>query len=377
MGDYCGMPGRVRPSLPLLLAIATAFGVSSTIQAYLLQLAVDGVGASNVARLLLLNIVYWYVPALSAPLIMMVATRFRFGKVRWPVFVAIHVTGAASYAVLHTAAMIVTRMASTSVQPSRGWLFAAQVEFLTQLDWMFMTYLFLVGLAHALAYRAESERRTLDAAHLETRLVEAQLQSLQRQLRPHFLFNTLNTISGLMRTDVAAADRMMDKLGDLLRMTLNTSNVQEVTLREELEILQKYLDIEQTRFGPRLTVRVQVQPDALDAKVPSLLLQPLVENAVRHGILPHARPGVVLVDASRTGSQLRIQIRDSGDGLPPDRLTLLNDGVGLGNTRARLQHLYRANHSLVFSNVPDGFAVTVTIPFAAEPAAEPARMGAA
>ena len=135
--------------------------------------------------------------------------------------------------------------------------------------------------------------------------------------------------------------------------------------------------IEQTRFGPRLTVRVQAQPDALDARVPSLLLQPLVENAVRHGILPHARPGVIVVDAARSGSQLRIQIRDSGDGLPPDRLTLLNDGVGLGNTRARLQHLYRANHALVFSNMPDGFAVTVTIPFVADSASEPARMGAA
>src|SRR5205085_4386303 len=158
--------------------------------------------------------------------------------------------------------------------------------------------LFLGGLAHALAYRRESEGRALDAAHLETRLVEAQLQSLQRQLHPHFLFNTLNTISGLMRTDLNGADLMIDQLGDLLRMTLNSSHVQEVTLREELELLQKYLDIEQTRFGPRLNIRVHVQPEALDARVPNLLLQPLVENAVRHGVAPHSRPGLVTLDAA-------------------------------------------------------------------------------
>ena len=205
--------------------------------------------------------------------------------------------------------MLATRALVLDRPPTRGWWYAAQVEFLTQLDWMFMTYLFLVGLAHALAYRHESEPRALDSAHLETRLVEAQLQALQRQLHPHFLFNTLNTISGLMRTDVNAADRMMDRLGDLLRMTLSTSNIQEVPLREELEMLQKYLDIEQTRFGSRLSVRMNIHPDTLDAHVPNLLLQPLVENAVRHGIAPHSRPGLIVVEAARVGGQLRLQVR--------------------------------------------------------------------
>jgi signal transduction histidine kinase len=377
MRDYGVVPG-VRLSMPLLLAIATAFGVSSTIQAYFLRRAMDGDMPGKVWHLLTLNTVYWYVPALVAPAIVAVAVRYRLGHVRLPLFAAVHVAGALSYAVLHTAAMLATRVVIADSAPARGWWYASQVEFLTQLDWMFMTYLFLVGLAHALAYRRESVSRALDAAHLETRLVEAQLQSLQRQLHPHFLFNTLNTISGLMHTDVNAADRMMDRLGDLLRMTLHTSNVQEVTLREELELLQKYLDIEQTRFGPRLSVRLQVQPDALDARVPNLLLQPLVENAVRHGIAPHARPGLIVVEAARRGSELRIEVRDSGDGLPPDRLTLLNDGVGLANTRARLQHLYRARHAFVFANVDGGFTVTVSIPYAVDAAAsETVRAGAA
>jgi signal transduction histidine kinase len=372
------MPRRTL-SLPLLLAIATAFGISSSIQAYFLQKAAGDQSPVMLGHLLLLNTVYWYVPALVAPLIMRFALAFPPGRVRWPAVIGLHAAGALTYAVLHTAAMLAIRGAVNPHPPLRGWWHAAQIEFFTQLDWMFMTYLFLVGLAHAMAYRRESEERALNAARLETRLVEAQLQSLQRQLHPHFLFNTLNTISGLMRTDVNAADRMMDRLGDLLRATLHTSNVQEVPLRDELDLLQKYVDIEQTRFGPRLNVRLHVTPETLDARVPSLLLQPLLENAVRHGIAPHARPGFIVVDAARDRNRLRITVRDSGDGVPADRLTLLNHGVGLANTRARLQHLYPGDHDFVFSNIEAGFSVTVAIPFVVERhlAAEPVRMGAA
>jgi len=364
--------------MPLLLAIATVFGVSSSIQAYFLQLATGEQSPAPFAHVMVLNLVYWYVPALVAPVIMWLASRYQLGRVHWPALIAIHLTGALTYAFIHTAAMLATRILVLSRPLMFGWWHAAQIEFLTQLDWMFMTYLFLVGLAHALAYRHESEARALDSAHLETRLIEAQLQSLQRQLHPHFLFNTLNTISGLMRSDVNAADRMIDRLGDLLRMTLSTSNIQEVPLREELDMLQKYLDIEQTRFGSRLNVRMTIHPDTLDAQVPNLLLQPLVENAVRHGIAPHSRPGLIVVDASQVAGQLRLQVRDSGDGLPVDRLTLLNQGVGLANTRARLNHLYRNNHEFVFSNAEGGLCVTVSIPFVVDrPATEPMRVGAA
>jgi two-component system LytT family sensor kinase len=377
MGDDCGMTARGRLSMPLLLAIATAFGVSSSIQAHYLQLA-TGESAAALYSVLALNTVYWYVPALAAPLIMSLASRYQLGRVRWPTLVGIHLTGALTYACIHTGAMLATRMVLIHRPPQLGWWHAAEVEFLTQLDWMFMTYLFLVGLAHALAYRHESEARALDSAHLKTCLVEAQLQSLQRQLHPHFLFNTLNTISGLMRSDVEAADRMMDRLGDLLRMALGTSSIQEVPLREELDMLQKYLEIEQMRFGSRLSVRMQIDPDTLDANVPNLLLQPLVENAVRHGIAPHSRPGLIVIEASRAAAQLHLQVRDSGDGLPPDRLTLLNQGVGLTNTRARLQHLYRQDHDFVFSNAEGGLCVSVSIPFVVDRSVvEMERVGAA
>jgi LytS/YehU family sensor histidine kinase len=243
---------------------------------------------------------------------------------------------------------------------------------------MLMTYWFVVGVTHALEFRRESERRALDSAQLETRLVEAQLQSLQRQLHPHFLFNTLNAIAGLMRSDVDAADRMLDRLGDLLRMTLNTSNIQEVALKEELEVLQKYLDIEQVRLGDRMTVNIDIDPDALDAQLPNFLLQPLVENAVRHGIAPRVEPGQLRISATRRSNRLTIDILNSGDDVPPHRLTLLNQGVGLANTRARLEHRYPNDHSLVFSNADPGFRVTVNIPFAVDRSlSESIRVGAA
>jgi len=188
----------------------------------------------------------------------------------------------------------------------------------------------------------------------------------------------LNAIAGLMRTDVDAADRMMDRLGDLLRMTLNTSNIQEVSLKEELEVLQKYLDIEQVRLGDRLTVNIVIDADVLDAQLPNFLLQPLVENAVRHGIAPRVEPGQLSISASRHANRLAIEIFNSCDGVPPHRLTLLNQGVGLANTRARLEHRYPNDHSLVFSNASPGFRVTVNIPFAVDRSlAESIRVGAA
>ena len=136
-----------------------------------------------------------------------------------------------------------------------------------------------------------------------------------------------------------------------------------MSLKEELDVLGKYLDIERTRFGNRLNVEMNVHPETLDALVPSLVLQPLVENAIRHGVAPNARPGWIAVDAERDNGELVLQVRDNGEGLPPDRLTALNRGVGLDNTRARLEHLYRDRFEFAFSNLERGFCVTIRIPF--------------
>ena len=357
---------------PLLFVIATVFGISSTFQAYWMDRLSPHTHPMQDAflHLLLLNLVYWYIPALLAPAIMTFALRHPFDGTRWPRQIALHFSGALSYSIVHTAVMQGVRVFLMRNQPMPadfpGWPTSTMIQFLEQCDWLLMTYLFLIGLAYALAYRRESEARALNASQLETRLVEAQLQSLQRQLHPHFLFNTLNTISGLIRTDPDGADKMIDQLGDLLRMTLHKSSIQEVPLKEELEVLEKYVEIEQTRFGNRLNVEMHIQPEALAAEVPSLLLQPLVENAIRHGIAPNARPGWIAVHASREDEELVLQVRDSGDGLPPDRLMALNRGVGLDNTRSRLEHLYHARYQFAFTNLERGFCVTIRIPFQIE-----------
>ncbi len=358
---------RIRIPLWVLLLIATAFGLSSTGQAYWLERLSNAPATGTMWQLLALNLVYWYVPALLAPWVMGLAVRFPLARVRWPVQVGVHAAGALAYSLVHNAAMLGTRVGLSMVGGlpalSPPWWQAAGREYLRQLDWLLMTYLFLVGLAHALAYQRESEARALDTARLETNLVRAQLQALQHQIQPHFLFNTLNTIAGLLRTRPDAADRMIAGLGDLLRMSLHASGIQEVPLDQELDVLEKYLDIEQTRFGNRLRVSLQIDDAVRGALVPNLLLQPLAENAIRHGISPNARPGWIVVRAAREGADLVVQVRDSGNGLPPDRLLALNEGVGLSNTRARLAYLYPSAHQCLFSNLADGFSVTIRLPF--------------
>jgi two-component system, LytTR family, sensor kinase len=199
------------------------------------------------------------------------------------------------------------------------------------------------------------------AAELEKRLVEAKLQALQMQLNPHFLFNTLHAISALMHKDVEAADRMLTRLSDLLRLALDSSDTQEVPLRDELAFLKSYLEIEQTRFGERLKVMMDIGPETSGALVPSLILQPLVENAIRHGIEPQALAGIVRLSACCEGDQLRLRVSDNGVGLRAGQPVA--EGVGLSNTRARLEQLYGGAHQFQMSNGADGgLAVDIVMP---------------
>jgi sensor histidine kinase YesM len=181
------------------------------------------------------------------------------------------------------------------------------------------------------------------------------------QLQPHFLFNTLHTISALMHRDVKRADSMIAALSDLLRMSLRSVGVQEVELREELEFLQRYLEIMSLRFGERLTVTLDIDPNVLDARVPTLVLQPLVENSFRHGFGDGMRAGQVRVTVGPDGDMLRCEVTDNGRGIPQ---TGTREGVGTSNTRARLQHLYGERFSLELTANPGGGArVSLAIPY--------------
>ncbi len=243
----------------------------------------------------------------------------------------------------------------------------------------FLIYLIIfwaiLGVSHALDYYRKYRERELRAAQLEARLVQAELQMLKMQLHPHFLFNTLHAISCLIHQDVDVADRMIARLGELLRTTLENAGVEEVTLRQELDFVRPYLEIEQARIGPRLVVHLDVAAEALDAWVPYLILQPLVENAIRHGVAVCARAGRVEVRARRDAGRLRLQVRDDGPGLSAEQKAFFREGVGVSNTRARLQQLYGADQSFEMTNGPGGgLTVTLTLPYRGGPddKAEPA-----
>src|SRR4051794_23244540 len=216
-------------------------------------------------------------------------------------------------------------------------------------------------------------RATEEREQLEARLARAQLQSLRLQLHPHFLFNTLNTVNALIGTDSHAAERVISGLSELLRMSLSSASEQEVTLAKELELLAHYIEIQQIRFQDRLTVNFRIDPDARYALVPNLMLQPLVENAIRHGIAPRAAPGHVVVTAERRGDRLELSVVDDGVGEKASRDH--RDGVGLGNTRARLLSLYGSEHRFEAGGASSGgFAVHIEIPYRTDTATkEPLR----
>ena len=225
-----------------------------------------------------------------------------------------------------------------------------------------MFYWGVVVIDHALNYYQKLQERELRASQLEARLAQSQLQLLKMQLHPHFLFNTLNAISALIRESPDEAEEMVSRLGGLLRITLETARVQEVPFKAELEFLKHYLGIEQTRFHDRLKVEMAIEPETLDGLVPSMILQPLVENSVRHGVAPRPEGGCIKIKAWRDGSMLRLEVEDDGPGLCDD--TPRKERVGLTNTRARVRNLYGADHDLTMRNAAGGgLVVGLTIPF--------------
>ncbi len=222
-----------------------------------------------------------------------------------------------------------------------------------------------LGVSYAVSYYFRYREREFRASQLETQLAQAQLQTLKMQLHPHFLFNTLNGIAGLVRDsrNKAAVD-MLAGLSDLLRYTLENAGKQEVALKEELEFLELYLDIQQMRFSDRLKVEMHIEPEVLDALVPNLILQPLVENAIRHGVSRRAGSGVVGINARRNEGSLRISIYDDGLGLKRDDGAATVEGVGLSNTRARLAQLYGERQRFSLSEREGGgVEANLVIPF--------------
>lgn len=225
------------------------------------------------------------------------------------------------------------------------------------------TFVPIVLIAHAVSYYRKYRDREIQASQLEAQLAKAHLQSLKSQLQPHFLFNTMHSISALMLTDVQAADRMITRLADLLRMNLESAGTQITTLNRELEFVNCYLSIEQVRFEERLNVLFDIAPETLDARVPLLLLQPLVDNAVKHGISHRTSGGEIRIQAQRQNGDLKLEVRDNGPGLSTSA-SERGCRIGLKVTRERLEALYGQNQCVELASPPDGgVTVLVSIPF--------------
>lgn len=345
----------------LFFAFWTLVGLSFAIQFYL--------ASSNAgwpipwSRAVRSSLGDWYVFALLSIPAFKLSRRFPFERSKWFgvgllhlfasfLFSSIYVTlrGAVAYWEAH---LIGTPVSFTQMLNA---LFAKTFYLNLWFYWV------IAAVGHAFDYYQKFHERELRASELEGRLAQARLQALQSQMNPHFLFNTLHTISALMHKDVEAADRMVMKLSELLRLALDNTDTHEVPLSQELDFLQRYLEIEKTRFRERLHVELNIEPETLLARVPNLVLQPLVENAIRHGVERHARPGRIILRAQRHNGQLELEVQDNGAGLPDGKP--LREGIGLTNTRSRLQQLYGTAQRFELTNVETGgLLARVVLPF--------------
>ena len=307
----------------------------------------------------LLNGLLWYsVWALLTPGVVAVARAFaderRLARLFW-VHLAFGLVFAALHALLYSAMNAIIYFRSPWA-PWSGALLLMKLA--TSMHVHLMIYAIIVAIVlGAHAYRTMRDR-AIAAARLETRLAEAETAALRAQLQPHFLFNTLNAISALVPDQPVLAQRLIARLGDLLRLSIDQDRSQRSALAHELDFTDTYLAIEEARLGNRLRVVRDVAPDMLAVEVPALLLQPLVENAVRHGIAPSIGGGTLTIEAKPAGGMLRIRIADDGKGADAIR-----EGVGLGNTRHRLRQLYGENQSFEIDTAPGpGFRVTILVP---------------
>ncbi len=309
----------------------------------------------------------WLYLAAAAPLVAGMARRFPIGRERWARSLAPHLLANLALACGHVAVAVATGWLLGETffrEHSVGSAFTKMLAKGVQTE--LFIYWLIVALVHAFDYHRKVREAALVAARLETALVQAELEALKMQLHPHFLFNTLHAIGVLVRKqDTQGSLRMLSGVGDLLRLTLEGSGKQLVSLKQELDFLRRYLDIEKIRFRDRLDVRMDIAADVLAAEVPNLLLQPIVENAIRHGIAPRAAAGRLEVRARRAGPALHIEVRDDGVGLPPGFDAGRCAGVGLRNVLARLRQLYPGTHQFTVRGPESGgVVVTIAVPLA-------------
>ncbi len=312
-------------------------------------------------QLLAWSVTVSFIWSLLTPVVYELTRRFTFDRNSWTKSLPVHLVGCVALTFL-AAAVIVLLDPVVTWTPEKHVPFFAHTLSRTLMD--FQRYWYIVLITQALAYYSKYQERELQSSQLEAQLAHAQLEVLKIQLEPHFLFNTLNSIAALARNDGLAAENMTLQLADLLRFSLDAVGVHEVPLSRELTFLQKYIDIQQTRFQDRLKVEMDIQPRTLGALVPHLLMQPLVENAIRHGISPRRAPGFIRIATRQVFDELWMEISDNGQGLTFYSGVVPPEGVGLQNTRARLRQLYNHDQKMTLEDAPGGGCIVkIHIPF--------------
>jgi signal transduction histidine kinase len=367
----------------------------------------------RLAVLLAWQVPFWVLWAPLAPVVLWLGERFPLDGRRWRRSLPLHAGVWLALACAHSATSVAISKLLDATSKESYWL-AFRGFALSRVHIELMVYAATLGVGYGLEYRRRLRERELSASRLETQLANARLDALRMQLNPHFLFNTLHTVAALVRgqrNDEAVT--MIAGLSDLLRRTLDGQTMQETSLADELTFVERYLDIQRVRFGDRLRVDLRIDPATRDARVPTLILQPLVENALRHGLAPRAAAGLLTIAATRDDGRLRLEVLDDGvgwnsapratngfatgtgtanggdgrawDDAAPERgrhtadtrvatsephamtamtATEVTPGVGLANTRSRLQHLYGDAARLDLDDAPGGGArVRVEIPF--------------
>ena len=307
-----------------------------------------------------------YVWFAISPIILLLGQKFSFEEGKWKTSIPIHVVASLVIAVAQLAidAYVLPKLGYMRRYETASYFDIFKIFLLVNVHFGVAIYWGVIGVQQAIKYYRKYRERELRTSQLEARLATSRLQVLKMQLHPHFLFNTLNAISELIYRDPESAERMISDLSDLLRMSFENLEVQEIPLKQELEFLEKYLEIEQMRFRDRLKVQMRISPETLDASVPNMILQPLVENAIKHGIGPRSEGGQINIIALRQNGHLQLMVSDNGLGVPFGDLENLTEGVGISNTRRRLRHLYGDGHTFKLKNAENsGLVVGLTIPF--------------
>jgi two-component system LytT family sensor kinase len=361
----------------LVLAVWMLIGLSFTLNYYFFAEHYVTIFRQppTLGQMLVWELPYWLLWAGLAPVVFLFTRRFPIDRERWFRNSLLHIVACVALTIAHRAIYLILgwllHVAAYQNLTSIPDLYSSDILF--NLPTGFMSYGTIFLISYVIDYYRRHQEEELKISRLKAELAEArlqvteaQLQALKMQLHPHFLFNTLNSISALLDEDAEAADQMLARLGDFLRLTLENSGAGQVTLQEELEFLRCYLEIEHVRFHDRLTVNMQIEPETLDARVPNLILQPIVENSIRHGIVSRIAPGQIEISARLIGDALQLRVKDNGPGLGQvegGRATV-KEGFGLANTRARLAQMYGPAHRFEMADAPEGgLQVTLTIPF--------------